>query len=175
MLAFLTFLGSPLGKLCGYAALAGVLALTILGVKHEWDLGQAARHTLAQAQHVAHAQQVAVTKVDRAAAAAEPKAQTRIVTRYRTLTKEVPTYVPTSVPCIPWGVVRLHDAAVLGVDPASLQPPAAGADDACSDVDPRAFVGTVLGNYQAAEQNAEQLNALEKNLRDRADATKPAQ
>jgi hypothetical protein len=153
--------------------LALVLVGTALGVKHEWDLGQAARVQVKQVVATSKAQLVAVAKVDQAATAAEPKAQAIVVTRYKTLVQKVPTYVPVSSPCIPWGLVRLHDAAAAGVDPSTLQPPASAADDACSDVAPDAFMATVVANYGLAAQNAEQLNALEADLRARAAAVAP--
>lgn len=164
------FLASPLGKLAGSGLLALVLAGTIFWVKHEWDLGQSAIQIVHQAQRVVVAQKAAVAKTDHLAAHQEQAAQTRIVYRTRTLEKEIVTHVPTSVPCIPWGIVRLHDAAVLHQDPASLPTPAGQPDDACSDVAPRAFVDTVISNYGIADQNAEQLNALEKDVTDRAKA-----
>lgn len=171
----LAFLASPLGKLAGYAAAALVLLGTVLWVKHEWDAGQHAIQIVHQAQRVVVAQQAALKKTDRAAAHTEQVARVRLVYRYRTLVKEIPIHVPTSVPCIPWGVVRLHDAAVLGVDPASLPTPAGEPDDACSDVSPRSFVTTVIANYEAAEQNAQQLNALEADLAAREAAANKAE
>lgn len=170
MVAFLAFLSSPLGKLAGYGLLVLVLVATVLGAKHEWDLGQAARKQVVAIEHVSKVQTAAVVKVDSAAAKTAAAAQTRIVTRYVTLTKEIPAHVPPSSPCVPWGVVRLHDAAVLHLDPGSLQPPAGQPDDACSDVAPRAFVDAVVANYGTADANAEQLNALEANLAERAAA-----
>lgn len=163
-MGFIAFLGSPLGRIAGYGLIALVLAGTLLGVKHEWDSGQAALKTVHQAAAVQHAQVKAVATVDKAAATSEVSAQTKIVTRTRTLLQKVPVYVTASTPCIPWSVVRLHDAAVLHVDPDSLKPPAGQADDACSDVPPLAFVDTVISNYGAGDANAEQLNALEADI-----------
>lgn len=174
MVAFLAFLSSPLGKLAGYGLLVLVLVGTALGAKHEWDLGQAARKQVVAIEHVSKVQTAAVVKVDSAAAKTDAAAQTRIVTRYVTLTKEIPAHVPPSSPCVPWGVVRLHDAAVLGVDPSTLQAPAGQPDDACSDVSPSAFVATVTDNYRAGQQNAQQLDDLEADIAGRAQAVAPA-
>lgn len=139
-------------------------------VKHEWDAGQKARVQVQAARAINTRVTHAVATSDHAAATAEVKAQERIVVRTRTLRERIPVYVPVNAPCIPWGVVRLHDAAVLHLDPGSLQPPAGQPDDACSDVAPRAFVDAVVANYGTADANAEQLNALEANLAERAAA-----
>ena len=151
-----------------------IMAATFLGlvtyVKVEWDRGQHAIHVVHAAHVVAKRQTAAVIRVDKPAATAEKAAQTTIVYRTRTLIRKVAAHVTASTPCIPWAVVRLHDAAVLHVDPASLQPPAGQSDDACSDVAPTAFVVTVIDNYAVADANAEQLNALEANIAARAAA-----
>ena len=169
----LAFLASPLGKYAGYAAIALVALLTVLGVKHEWDHGQAAIRQVAAIQQVSSLQTRAVAKVDTATAKASTVAQVRIVTRTRTLLQKVNVYVPVSDPCVPWGLVRLHDAAVLGVDPSTLHAPAGAADDACSDVKPAALMAGVIANYGAAQQNAQQLTDLEADLNARAAAVAP--
>ena len=147
----------------------GVIAAALLGcvayVKHEWDAGQKARVQIA----IVHKQEKAVTaavgKADAAAGAQEAKAQAGLTEQTRVIIKRIPTYVTRSVPgkpvpCIPWGFVRLHDAAVLGVDPGSLPNPGGLADDACSTVEYPDLAGTVARNYGAARANAEQLDAL---------------
>lgn len=170
MTALLAFIGSPLGKIAGYCVLALVLLATLAGVKHEWDLGQAARQQVHQIAAISHKAGIAVTAVDLKAGRADTTEQTRIVTRTRTLLQKVNVYVPVSTPCVPWGVVRLHDAAVLGVDPGTLQAPPGAADDACSPFTAAQLMAAVVANYGAADQNAQQLNDLETNLRDRATA-----
>lgn len=100
-------------------------------------------------------------------AVAEAKGQARIVVQTQTLTKEVPTYVTVTQDrsdCVPWGVVRVLDAAVLGVDPAQLRLPAGATDDTCSPVKASDLARSVAGNYGTAAQNAEQLNALEADI-----------
>lgn len=174
MVAFLAFLASPLGKLAGWALIGLVALAVVFGVKAEWDHGQAAIKQVASIRSTSAVQVKAVAKVDHAAAKTDTAAQVKIVTRTRTLLKKVNVYVPVSDPCVPWGVVRVHDASVLGVDPSSLQLPAGATDATCSDVSPSAFVATVVTNYGAAEQNAQQLNDLEANLRARAAATQAA-
>ncbi len=141
-------------RLIGYGLLAAAVLGGLAWFQHEWHAGQVARGTV----RVAHAADVRITRAvaasDRAAISAEAAEQTRIIVRTRTLQQKVNVYVPVSSPCVPWGVVRLHDAAVLHVDPGSLQPPAGQPDDACSDVAPRAFVDTVIANYGTADANA---------------------
>lgn len=169
-MSLLAALTSPLGKIGLYAALAAVFLGAGLGVKHEWDLGQAARVQVKHIVATSKVQTKAVAAVDAHVAPAAAAAQVRIVTQTRTLLKEVPVYVPVRSPCITWGALRLHDAAVLGVDASTLQPPAGQPDSACSDVDPIAFMAGVVANYGVARQNAQQLNDLEADVAGRAAA-----
>ena len=155
----------------------GIMAATILGgiayIEHEWAAGKAAQAQLAaqaaQVKTLTVAQKVVVTS----AAASEKTAQTSLAAQSKVIIQKVPIYVPVKaptvgVPCISNGLVRLHDAAALGVDPASLT--AAGPDAACSSVAPSAFADTVARNYAAARANAEQLDALEADIHSEAHA-----
>lgn len=160
-------------KLIGYGLLAVVLIGTAWGVKAEWDSGLAAKAQVKQIAAVSQVQTRAVAKVDTAAAKAEPAAQAKIATQTRTLIKEIPHYVPppvagAPVPCVSWGLVRLHDAAALGVDPGSLQLPAGATDGTCSPFTDAQFVAEVAVNYGTARANAEQLDALEADVASRA-------
>lgn len=170
----LAFLVSPLGKIAGYALIALILAGTLVGIKHEWDLGQAARVQVHAIVHNSSVQTKAVTKADAVVAKSDELAQVKIVTRTRTLLQKVPVYVTTSTPCIPWSVLRLHDAAVLGVDPSALPLPAGQSPNACSDVSTSAFVDTIIANYRAAQQNAQQLDDLIADANAREKAVAPA-
>lgn len=167
----------------------GVAALALVGgsvyATHHWD--SAAYNALVAKQ--AKAQVAAVTqaaaaqkKLDAAgtkASTTDAVAQQQIVTRTVTLTKEVPVYVtraqdqaadaPGARPgCVSYGVVRVLDAAVLGVSPSSLALPAGKSDDDCSPVDPSALAAGVAGNYGVAQQNAQQLNDLIDTVKDQA-------
>lgn len=164
MLGFLTFLASPLGRIVGYGAVALVLVATLFAAKAEWDAGRAAIKQVHHIAAVSEHQTAAVAKADKATAAADVKAQTKIVTRYRTITKEITRYVSTSpsppTGCITWGMLKLYDAPIIGVDPSALQAPAGAPDYACSTVSPAVFMAGVNANNQAATQNAQQLNDL---------------
>ena len=161
-------------KNIGYGVLLLVVVGTVWGVKAEWDSGRAAIKQVHAITAVSKTQTTAVAKADKTVAASDTKAQAKIVTRYKTLLKEVPTYVTKTTPCIPWSVVRLHDAAVLGVDPSTLPLPAGQSDDDCSDVESGAFVDTVITNYRAAQANAQQLNDLIADIAAREQAVAPA-
>lgn len=174
MLAFAAFLGSPLGKLIGYALITLTLAGTVLGVKHEWDLGQAARVQVTTIRKANAVQVKAVAKADASVLKADTVAQTRIATVTRIIHERIPTYVTARTPCIPWSVVRVHDAATLGVDPSTLSLPAGQSPDACSDVSPAAFMAGIADNYAAARANAQQLNDLIADASAREKAVAPA-
>lgn len=101
----------------------------------------------------------------------ESAAQVRIVTRTQTITKEVPTYVTVAQDargCVTYGLVRLHDAAALGVDPSTLQLPAGKSDDDCTSLKASDLAAGIVSNYGVSHQNAEQLNALIADVKARA-------
>lgn len=171
---FLAFIASPLGKICGYGLIALVLLATAAGIKARWDAGGRAITEVHQIVTASKVETKAVAKVDSAVAASDTEAQAKIVTVTRIIHEKVPVYVTARTPCIPWSVVRVHDAAVLGVDPSTLQAPPGATDDACSDVTPRAFVDDIVDNYAAARANAQQLADLEADAARREVAVQPA-
>lgn len=158
-------------KLLGYA----VLALTLMGtgakLMSDWDshkiVTMRAELTAAAAQaHATTLVQKAITKAD---TSAETSAQAAITQRAHIIYQERTRYVPqpgpsVAVPCVSNGMLRLHDAAILGADPGDLEPPAGQSDDACSTLSASDFMGLVANNYAAARANAEQLDALEADI-----------
>ena len=162
-------------KLIGYA----VIALTLMGVGAKlmsvWDAGSIAKYKATLAAQTAAVRQVTavttlLTKDDQAK---EVLAQGALASQTKTITKEITRYVPrpgpsVSVPCVSNGMLRVHDAAVLGRDPGEILPPAGQPDDACSSVAAADFMATIAANYGAARQNAEQLNALEDDIKSRS-------
>lgn len=98
------------------------------------------------------------------ASTAETKAQAVIVTRYRTLLKEVPTYVTQNADTkcvVPVGFVRLLDAAAAGNDLPAASPSPGESYDAPAHVELDTVASSVVSNYGAANANAQQLKALE--------------
>ena len=168
-------------KLIGYA----VIALTLMGIGAKlmsvWDAGSIAKYKATLAAQTAAVKQVTavttlLTKDDQAK---EVLAQGALASQTKTITKEITRYVPrpgpsVSVPCISNGMLRVHDAAVLGVDPSTILPPAASPDDACSTVAASDFMADVAANYGIARANAEQLNALEDDIKSRSSAVAAA-
>jgi len=165
-------------------AIGGVLlALALAGagarLAHNWyapqlkGYKQQAAATQSQARATAKVQTM-LTKVD---APAEAKAQTAISRQTQIIIKEVPVYVSSSplppVGCVTNGMLRLHDAAVLGIDAAGVPPPARQSDASCSTTSPSDFMAGIVNNYASARANAEQLNSLEADIKARADAIAP--
>jgi hypothetical protein len=166
--------------------LYAVAGLTLMGagakIMSIWDAGTIAKYqTTITAQRAVVRQVTAVTaQITKSDQAAEVAAQAKIVTQTRTVTKEITRYVPrpgpsVSVPCVSNGMLRVHDAAVLGVDPSTILPPASSPDDACSPVAASDFMADINANYGVARANAEQLNALEADVTARANAVAAAQ
>lgn len=94
----------------------------------------------------------------------EQAAQTAIQTRYRTIIKEVPTYVTPQIDSsypLSWAFVRVHDAAALGVDVSAISLPAGQSDAGASTVAPSALADIIAGNYGSCHANAKQLTALQ--------------
>lgn len=136
----------------------------------KWDKHVAAdRAAVNAAVAQAVAKERAQAKADLDAAVEEAAAQEKIVTRTRTIIKEIPRYVQDSSHCITYGLVRVLDAAASGADPADLELPAGQSDDACAPVTNSALAASVAENYGIARQNAQQLDALIDDTRERVD------
>jgi hypothetical protein len=90
--------------------------------------------------------------------------QDRIRTVTRTLIEKVPDYVTPTADAgfpLPWGFVRLHDAAVSGADLPAPATGAGGADDAASDVAASTAATVVAANYGACRADQERLAAFQ--------------
>lgn len=129
-----------------------------------------------EAEKRAAALQKAQDDVSLAHAVSQAQAQERVVYRTQKVLQEVPHYVTPAQDargCVTYGLVRVLDAAALGVDPGTLQLPAGKSDDTCSPIAPSALASSVAGNYGVAWQNAEQLDGLIAYEKDRVsiDAT----
>lgn len=152
-----------------YAALALVLLLGI-GV---WYYGYT-RFNAGVAE-----QQGIDAKALAAAQAKAGKITTQVVTQYvdrvhvvreraQTIVQKVPVYVTAKADAactVPAGFVRVHDAAVQGLElPAS----ASTADGAPSGVALSTVAGTVAGNYGICRETAERLTSLQDWVRQQA-------
>lgn len=107
-----------------------------------------------------------------AAAVNAAKADRQIEVQTRTLVKEVPRYVTAhqdAVGCVTYGLLRVYDAAILGVEPSTLELPAGKSDDACSPVKPSDLGRSLADNVGVSRQNAAQLDALIANVRETVD------
>jgi hypothetical protein len=142
----------------GLAAAIGAFGL---GWKvHDWR--DAAAVVKAQAKVLATVQRQAAAS--QAAAVADQRTQDRIRTVTRILIQKVPVNVPPTVDArypLPWGFVRLHDAAAAGDE---LSPPAAGPerpDGAASDVAASAAATVIVGNYGACRADQARLAELQ--------------
>lgn len=149
------------------AAVAALLSgFSTWKITHDIYQGKVARMTLgyAEAEKKALAAQAARIERDNAttlaAAVAEGQVQISILRHTSVLKLEVPKYVTIDRPCITWGFVRLHDAAVHGVSPDELPLAAGQSNDQCAPVDAIVLAQTIADNYGVARANAEQLNAL---------------
>lgn len=92
--------------------------------------------------------------------------QVKIRTQIQTLTREVTKYVPVEVDrgvVIPWGFVRILDAAATGAgDPSAISVGAGESDTAAADVTLSEIAALSAANDGACRANAEQLAALEQ-------------
>lgn len=137
-------------------AMAMLLGGYAMGRAHERDKQEVARLKLAEAANVRY--RAEVRRGDTLAAQLESvKTQTRTVTK--TLTREVVNYVtPLAVRhcAIPYGFVRLHDAAAANHLPAATSIDA----DAPGGVDLAAVAETVAENYGTCHEWRDHLEAL---------------
>lgn len=147
-----------LSLLLGVAAVAGGFAA---GWKvHDWR----------DAASQLHATQAAVRTVQRQAATSQAiavgdqRAQDRVRTVTRRLIEKVPVHVTPQIDRafpLPWGFVRVHDAAVRGDDLSAAPESAAEPDDAASDVAPSRAVTVIAGNYGACRADRQRLTDLQ--------------
>lgn len=103
-------------------------------------------------------------------AAGEASERARAEIRYvtRTVVEKVPVYVTAETDRrypLPWGFVRLHDAAALGLDPAAVPNPAGQPDDAASSVAASVAAAIVAGNYGQCREDQQRLSDLQAWIR----------
>ena len=151
-------------------------------VAHHWDAGDVAalqtkiatiQRDDARAKAVALA--AAADRMRRAdaislnGAVAEAAAQQKLADEKSIIAKEVHRHVASngnSRLCIPYGLVRVLDAASIGADPDAFSLPAGQSDDSCAPVAADALAANVAANYAVARANAEQLSALQAWVRE---------
>lgn len=154
-------------------AVAAGCFFTDLRWKAQWNEHLAAdAAALNKAVADARADERKLADKDNKAALDAAKADRKIEVHTQYLTKEVPRYVTAhqdAVGCVTYGLVRLHDAAVLGVDPSTLELPPGKSDDACSPVKPSDLGRALAAEIGAFRQNAGQLDALIANVRETVD------
>ena len=116
---------------------------------------------LAQASALAAQQRIDVITAKAAVdeAAAEAKIKTRTVTLIKEIHDVIPPEVDRRFP-LPDGLIKLHDAAALGVDlpdPQSVGRP----DDAASAVTASSLAQTIAGNYESCRLSATRLSGIQ--------------
>ena len=151
-------------RIDGVPLLGGGLKAQVAGLQAQLaarDLSDAR----AQAALLAARQQLAAKA--EAAAAVQAAAQIKTETQIQTVIREVPTYVTekAAAACVvPWGFVRLFDAAASGAALADVRDRIAPGqpDDAASGLGLPEVAALLAGDFGAARQNAGQLEQLEK-------------
>jgi hypothetical protein len=186
----MNFLKTALGFVTGgastwivYAAIAAFAAGTGAYGAHRFDLGAIDSMKLASAQNTTQVlqqqavalqgesdKQLAEANAVTGQAIAEASAQQIVQTKTVTITKEVPVYVTPHtdsvvISCIPYGFVRVLDAAIPGSgangDPSALPLPSGQSDDSCAPISASVLAERLVADLGVAEANAEQLDALE--------------
>ncbi|THD80643.1 MAG: hypothetical protein E7812_07895 [Phenylobacterium sp.] len=106
--------------------------------------------------------------VSTAAAARDAQAQTQIRYVTRTQIKETPTYVDAATDAafgVPVGLVRVHDAAALGLDVSAVPDPAGRADGDASSVAASDLGRAIIANYGECRADQARLAELQDWLR----------
>lgn len=168
-----------IGALVGWKgyAIAGAVSLAV-GFGGGWKVRDAfadaawTRRDLADAQEATNRAETALRGMQRSEAISavigEKSATRQIEIRNTTneIVREVPRFIsveadreacPTGVP---WGFVRLHDAAAAGRVPA-VPDPAQPPNDAASGITTAAVAGTVTANYGTCHAELERLASLQ--------------
>jgi hypothetical protein len=151
-------------RIDGVPLLGGGLKADVAGLQAQLaarDLAEAK----AQAALLAARQQVAA-KAD-AEAGAQAAQQAKTQTQIETVIEKVPVYVTakSDAACrLPWGFVRLFDAAASGADPDDIRARIAPGqpDDAASDITLSEAATLLAADLGIARQNAGQLEHLER-------------
>lgn len=182
--------GLPLGlviKLAAGAVAAAAIAFAVGSVVHAFHqvdadkaVIAAARSETASVKATAKANEVQAD-ISLNTAAVNSAAQTKIAATAAVIQQKVHKHVQAhSSPgvrdargCVTYGVVRLHDAAALGVDPDELALPAGASDDTCSPVEDPDLAAAIAANYAAYHHVAQELTDLQADVRARVDATTP--
>jgi hypothetical protein len=155
-------------------------------IAHHWDAGDVAAlqtkiATIQRDDARAKAKAVAAAsdRMRRAdaislnSAVAEAASRQQLADQKSIIAKEVHRHVSPAISdriCVPFGLVRVLDAASLGADPDTLSLPAGQSDGACAPVTADALAANVAANYATARSNAERLNALQAWVTAEADA-----
>jgi hypothetical protein len=120
------------------------------------------RQSAAEQQALAHAR--AVVAADAAAVqqaeAQQQRVQTRIRWQTQTIIKEIPGAVTPQVDRdfpLPWGFVRVHDAAARGLDLSAVAEPPGVADASASSVRPSDALAAITANYGDCRADAAEL------------------
>ncbi len=152
------------GRIDGWPIVGGGYKAQVAGLQQ-----QIAARDLADAKAEAAALQARAqlaSAADDAARAHAANGQT-IQNQIQTVIREVPNHVDakSDAACVvPWGVVRLLDAAASGADPGDVAARVAPGqpDDAASDVKLSEAAALLVQNLGAARENADQLTHLEQ-------------
>lgn len=91
-------------------------------------------------------------------------AQTVIRWRTRTIIKEIPAHVSPETDrafALPVGLLRLHDAAALGVPTAEIPAPAGRADGEAGPVAASAFGAAIVENYGTCRADQDRLSRVQ--------------
>ncbi|MEJ0065031.1 MAG: hypothetical protein WDM85_06005 [Caulobacteraceae bacterium] len=148
-------------KLSLFAAAATAIGGFAAGWKvHDWRAG-AAEVRIAQAAMKTVQRQAAASQV---IAVADQRTQDRVRTVTRTLIEKVPTYVSATTDArypVPWGFVRLHDAAAVGDDLSAAAPSPRRPDDGASDVTTSEAAGVIVANYGSCRADQARLAELQ--------------
>jgi hypothetical protein len=120
----------------------------------------------AKALQAALDEQKRLDAISQKAAEDEAAHQQQLAARTRRQLAEVRKHVKVVNRCVPYGLVRVLDAASSGRLTDSLPLPTGKSDAACAPVGWDTLAGAVTENYGTARSNAEQLDALIKFYRD---------
>lgn len=131
----------------------------------------AARTAKARSERVAKDQ----ARISDAVGLGHAIAAERIRFVYRTITKEIRTSVTPDIDRsfpLPVGLLRVHDAAALGVPTANIPAPAGQPDDAASGVKASDLAAAITENYGACRLDAQTLTDLQDWVRRQSEAAK---
>ena len=149
-----------------------ILVSSAVYVTHKVDLSSyealELKYAAAQTEAITEAKnkQAAEDKVVLDSALKQSKAQQTILTKKLNAQNEVLKHVTNNSNIITFGLSRVWDAFILGVNPDTLKLPTGKLDGDPAPIDSITLANSIIGNYSSCQANADELIGLQDYIKE---------